>query len=71
MIDMSCQCEIRLPKGKVIVRGILILLAGLVLAGCDHVPVRISGSGVEAPPPVGYIVWCAENPADPMCGAKQ
>ena len=50
---------------------LLLLLSSLLLAGCDHVPVRISGSGVEAPPPVGYIVWCAENPADPMCGAKQ
>jgi hypothetical protein len=44
----------------------------LALGGCTHTsPVRISGSGVEAPPPIGYIVWCAENPTDPMCGAKQ
>jgi len=43
----------------------------LLLGGCAPPPVRIQGSGVEAPPPVGYIVWCAENPADPLCGAKK
>jgi hypothetical protein len=48
-----------------------LLIVCLLLAGCNGNPVRISGSGVEAPPPVGYIVWCSENPSDPMCGAKQ
>jgi starvation-inducible outer membrane lipoprotein len=48
-----------------------ILILCLLLAGCTSKPVRISGSGVEAPPPIGYIAWCAEQPSDPMCGAKQ
>ena len=43
----------------------------LLLAGCAPPPVRIQGSGVEAPAPVGYIVWCAENPADPLCGVRK
>lgn len=50
-------------------------IAGVVLAlalgGCAPAPVRIQGSGVEAPAPLGYIVWCSENPTDPMCGAKK
>lgn len=60
------------------IRAVLILLlafigvwAALLLGGCTSKPVRITGSGVEAPPPIGYIVWCAEQPNDPMCKAKQ
>lgn len=49
--------------------GIGVALA-LLLGGCAPT-VRIQGSGVEAPAPLGYIVWCAENPADPLCGVKQ
>lgn len=48
------------------------LAAGLALVfslgGCAPAPVRIQGSGAAAAPPLGYIVWCAENPTDPMCG---
>jgi hypothetical protein len=43
----------------------------IVLGGCVPAPVRIQGSGVEAPAPVGYIVWCSENQNDPLCGVKQ
>jgi hypothetical protein len=51
---------------------LLLLLSSFLLAGCPgSKPIRITGSGVEAPPPVGYIVWCSENPGDLMCGAKR
>ena len=51
-----------------VVAGVWLALA---LGGCAPAPVRIQGSGIEAPAPLGYIVWCAENPTDPMCGARK
>ncbi len=44
-----------LPDAEVIMRGILILLAGLVLAGCNHTqgPTPFESSGVIAPKPGG------------------
>ena len=44
----------------------------LTLTGCPSKPVRIEGSGVEAPPPYGYKNgvdgWCDRNPTHPTCG---
>lgn len=50
--------------------GLGVALA-LLLGGCAPAPVRIQGSGVEVPAPIGYLVWCAENPTEPMCGARK
>ena len=49
--------------------GLIVLF--LSLSGCAPAPVRISGSGAEAPAPIGYSVWCADNPKDPMCGVPK
>lgn len=46
-------------------RALAILLL-LALAGCAA-PQRLTGSGVPAEPPVGYLIDCAQNPDQEHC----
>lgn len=48
------------------IRHLLIALL-LALAGCASAPRVLESSGIEAPPPMGWLEHCATDPG-PECG---
>lgn len=42
------------------------IILALLLGGCAT-PQILRGSGEAAPPPIGYVVDCARNPAQEHC----
>lgn len=49
------------------IRPLLIALL-LALAGCASTPRVLESSGIEAPPPMGWLEHCATDPG-PECGS--
>lgn len=55
------------PAAWTLVDIILLVLVVILLVGCAGTGERVTGSGVIAPPPPGWVDFCQRNPEDPSC----